>query len=163
MRYPGSLFLLGSGLCLGLVGTALLMVKFLGIAACPLCIWQRIFYLAYAALGLVGFVLARHGARRLPAVGMAVMSLAGAGVASYQVWIQRFAPTITCGGRERWWEAAVGWLGQRMPLLFQADGQCSDPAWEFLGLYLAEWSLLMFAVLFVLAAVIFLRHPRTVI
>jgi protein dithiol:quinone oxidoreductase len=148
-RFP---FVLGSVVSLSLVVGGVLMARFMNLAACPLCIWQRIFYLLFALLSSIGLVGANHRAIRIVSgLLMAAAAAAGAGVAGYQVWIQRFAPMTSCAGKEPWWEAAVRVAGEQLPLLFEANGLCSDPAWKFLGLSIADWSLLAFSGLFVLA------------
>jgi len=82
-----------------------------------------------------------------------MLAAAGTGifVAGYQVWIQRFAPDTSCSGRMTWWEELVDWAGDQVPLLFKASGLCSDPAWKFLGLSIADWSLGFFTLLFCVA------------
>jgi disulfide bond formation protein DsbB len=57
-----------------------------------------------------------------------------------------------------WWEELVDWAGDQVPILFRASGLCSDPAWKFLGLSIADWSLGMFALLLLLAAHTLLRR-----
>jgi len=141
-------------LAIGLLAFALalggaVLAHFLGLAACPLCIVQRMLYLLLALLA-GGALLARYWivVRRILAAAMSATAASGVFVAAYQVWLQRFAPpNTTCGGDLPWWESFVYWAGERVPLLFQASGLCSDPAWKFLGLSLAEWSLAMFALL----------------
>jgi disulfide bond formation protein DsbB len=83
---------------------------------------------------------------------MVLAAATGAFVAGYQVWIQRFAPMTSCAGEMAWWEELVEWAGQQVPLLFRASGFCSDPAWKFLGLSIADWSLGCFGALLLLAA-----------
>jgi disulfide bond formation protein DsbB len=149
VRFP---FLLGGLVSLGLVAGGVFLSAFMNLAACPLCIWQRILYLLFSLLSFAGFVGARHRpARRLFGLLMSVTAGTGAGVAGYQVWIQRFAPMTTCGGKEPWWELFVRWAGEKLPLLFEANGLCSDPAWTFFELSIADWSLLMFLSLIALA------------
>lgn len=151
-RDPRLPFALGGGLSFALVGGGLVMANLLGLAACPLCIWQRMLYLLFAALALAGVAFARQRFfRRLLAGLMASTAAGGAFVAGYQVWIQRFAPQTTCAGKEPWWEAFVNWAGEQLPFLFRASGLCADPAWKFLDLSIADWSLLMFCGLLVLS------------
>jgi disulfide bond formation protein DsbB len=66
-------------------------------------------------------------------------------VAGYQVWLQRVATDVSCAQDQPWWERLVDRAGEWMPLLFRASGLCSDPAWTFLGLSIAEWSLAAFS------------------
>ncbi len=140
-------FLVSGGASVLLVLGGLLLGHWLNLAACPLCIWQRMLYLLLGLLALLGLALLKHpGARRPLALLMAATAASGAWVAGYQVWIQRFAPAISCG-RESWWEAFARWAGEQMPLLFQSSGLCSDPAWTLLSLSIADWSLLAFLLL----------------
>ena len=149
---PGQTFLLGGGSSFALVLFGVLLAQTLGLAACPLCIWQRILYLLFAVLAGIGFFcVKRNLPRRLLAFLMACAAATGGGIAGYQVWIQRFAPMTTCAGKEPWWEAFVRWAGEQLPMLFKASGLCSDPAWKFLDLSIADWSLLCFCGLFVLS------------
>jgi disulfide bond formation protein DsbB len=155
-RFP---FLLGGTASLGLVVCGVLLAEFMRLAACPLCIWQRIFYLLFGLFAFIGLACAdRACARRGMAVLMMTAAGGGAGVAGYQVWIQRFSPMTTCVGKEPWWEAFIRVAGEQVPLLFKASGLCSDPAWKFLALSIADWSLLLFVGLFGLSAYAALRR-----
>jgi disulfide bond formation protein DsbB len=144
------LFVLVASLSLVLVG--LLLAELMRLAACPLCIIQRALYLALGLVAAIGLALAaRPLASRLAALPMALVAGTGVFVAGYQVWIQRFAPSTNCSPYPTWWEDMVDRAGEMLPLLFKASGLCSDPAWRFLGLSIAEWSLGWFA-LFLLVA-----------
>ena len=142
---------------LGLVVGGVLMTEFMRLAACPLCIIQRMLYLLLALLAALGMPLARTAARRLVAAAMAAAAGVGVFVAGYQVWIQRFAPETGCSGKMTWWEEFVDWAGQQVPILFQADGLCADPGWKLLGLSIAEWSFACFVGLLLLALYTLLR------
>ena len=54
-------------------------------------------------------------------------------------------------------ERLVDWLGMEWPALFLATGFCASRDWEFLGLSMANWSLLMFGGIAGYAALLFLR------
>ena len=152
LRNPGFPFAFGGWVGLALVVCGVLMARFLELAACPLCIWQRILYMLFAVLALIGYsCVAKPFVRRLVALLMACTAGAGACVAGYQVWIQRFSPVTTCVGKEPWWETFITWAGNQVPLLFKASGLCSDPAWKFLDLSIADWSLMFFSALLVLS------------
>lgn len=152
------LFVLAASLGLVLGGVAL--AELLRLAACPLCIIQRTLYLVlaiFAALGLA--VHTRPLAPRFAALAMVLTAATGIFVAGYQVWIQRFAPSTNCSPYPTWWEEMVERAGEVVPILFKASGLCSDPAWKFLGLSIAEWSLAWFA-LFLLVALYALMRKR---
>lgn len=128
-----------------LVGGGLVLANTLNLAACPLCILQRMLYLllaleAIAAWMLAGAPLPRRGA----AFVMAVTALTGVGVAAYQTWLQRFAKNASCTADQPWWESFVYWAGEKWPRMFEASGLCSEAGWRFLGLSIAEWSLVAF-------------------
>ncbi len=139
---------------IGLVGCALVagglaLAQTLNLAACPLCILQRMLYLLLACEALL--LLPLNRGHRLPALLMACTAATGAGIAAYQTWLQRFAGGISCGGSYPWWEQFVDWAGRQSPLLFQASGLCNEAGWVFLGLSIAEWSLLFFSAMTLLA------------
>ena len=83
------------------------------------------------------------------------VALAGTGVfvAGYQVWLQRFATDVSCTANAPWWEEFVYWAGEKVPALFEATGLCSEAGWKFLGLAIADWSLLAFSGLLILTLV----------
>lgn len=146
---PRALFVLTGIAALGLVAGGLVLAGTLNLAACPLCILQRMLYLllaveAVAAWALAGPTFAGTAPRRAAAFVMAATALAGAGVAGYQTWLQRFAKGVSCTADQPWWEQLVNWAGSQWPLMFEATGLCSEAGWKFLGLSIAEWSLTAF-------------------
>jgi len=157
-RFPFALALVIS---LGLVAGGVVLAVTLHIAACPLCIAQRMLYLGVAAAALLGIVLSRWRPPYLTAaLLMAVISATGACVAAWQTYLQRFAVETRCSGAMAWWEQLIDWAGEQVPLLFYASGLCSEPGWKFLGLSIAEWSLLAFSFLTALALYALLRRTN---
>ena len=75
--------------CLALLGFGLYLEHGLGLEPCPLCIFQR---LAYIAIMLISFIALLHGfgkvSSRLYCSMMALAALTGAGIAGRQVWLQ---------------------------------------------------------------------------
>lgn len=137
-----------------LVGGGLYLATALRLAACPLCIIQRMLYMVLAVLSLIGIAVAqRRAGQAVFALLNAVVAGTGVFVAAYQVWLQRFAHNVSCTADEPWWESFVDWAGMKVPFLFEANGMCSDPAWKFLGLSIADWSTLAFAGLLIVALV----------
>lgn len=152
-------FLVALAVSLGLVGGGVVLAQTLHIAACPLCIAQRILYLGVAAAALLG--LAARGWRPLQGLAallMGAIAATGVWVAAYQTYLQRFAVDTRCSGNLAWWELAIDWAGERLPLLFYASGLCSEPGWKFLSLSIAEWSLLAFSFLTAIALYALLRR-----
>ncbi len=131
---------------IGLVGGGVVLAQTMNLAACPLCILQRMLYLLLALEALLAWPLARSPAFiRLAAALMAATAATGAGIAAYQTWLQRFAKGVSCTADQPWWEGFVNWAGSQWPLLFEASGLCSEAGWKFLGLSIAEWSLVAFS------------------
>lgn len=154
MQFPTarSLFALVFALSTGLVAGGLYLAMALNLAACPLCIIQRMLYLALVVVALGGLSLPRcRLSQTLAALSGVLISGTGMFVAGYQVWLQRFAHDVSCTANAPWWEEMVYWAGEKLPLLFQANGLCSDPGWKFLGLAIADWSVLAFTALLLIS------------
>lgn len=131
---------------IAMVGGGVLLQQTLHIAACPLCILQRMLALLLLTLAAVGWWLfANRPTRLVLSLSMIATTLCGMFVAGYQTYLQRFAQQTSCSGQAAWWELLVDWAGEHLPLLFYASGLCSDPAWKFIGLSIAEWSLVLFS------------------
>jgi disulfide bond formation protein DsbB len=130
----------------------------MNLAACPLCILQRMLYLLLALESVAAWMVARAALqRRVAALLMLVTTITGAGIAAYQTWLQRWAKGVSCTADQPWWEAFVNWAGSQWPLMFEASGLCSEAGWKFLGLSIAEWSLVAFTSMTVAMLIALLR------
>ena len=144
---PRGLFAATGLAAVALVGGGLVLAHTMNLAACPLCILQRMLYLLLALEAVAAWLLAGSALalpRRAAAFVMAATALTGAGIAGYQTWLQRFAKGASCTADQPWWEHFVNWAGSQWPLMFEASGLCSEAGWKFLGLSIAEWSLVAF-------------------
>lgn len=139
--------------CSSLLAVGLYLQHVKGIEPCPMCIMQR-----YAMLvcGLIGLVAGLHNPGHKGFLAYAsllgVAALAGGGVAARQSWLQWFPPAVSeCGpGLEYMLESFP--LASALPMIFRGAGDCSVIDWTFLGLSIANWSFLVFAI--ILAALI---------
>ncbi|TXT31839.1 MAG: disulfide bond formation protein DsbB [Rhodocyclaceae bacterium] len=129
-----------------LVIAGLVIGEWLRINPYPLCIFQRVLYLAVAAFAILGVVL--PGARRLWAILIALSAAGGLATALYQTWMQLYPEQGTqCGyGEPNLIERLVDWLGMQWSYMFMATGFCSTRE-NILGLSIANWSILCFAML----------------
>ena len=155
---PRGLFAATGFAALGLVAGAVILQQTMNLAACPLCILQRMLYLLLALEAIAAWMLA--GAvlqRRLAALVMIATTLTGAGFAAYQTWLQRWAKGVSCTADAPWWEQLVNWAGSQWPLMFEASGLCSEAGWKFLGLSIAEWSLIAFSCMTIAMLIAILR------
>ena len=156
---PRRLFLVPLLAGVGLVGAGLILAKLMNLAACPLCILQRMLYLLAAAVAILGLTLPRAG-RILAGLLLLATTATGAFVAGYQVWLQRFATDTNCAADQPWWERLVDWAGLQAPWLFESTGMCNDRSWTFLTLSIADWSLLIFCGLSLFALYALARQRR---
>lgn len=146
MQAPRFPFVAALAMGLAMVGGGVLLQQTLHIAACPLCISQRMLAMLLFVLAAVGLTLNRHRSGRIATLTLMLATTAfGAFVAGYQTWLQRFAQDTPCSGQAAWWELMIDWAGEQIPILFYASGLCSDPAFKFIGLSIAEWSLVIFS------------------
>jgi protein dithiol:quinone oxidoreductase len=130
---------------------------------CPLCLLQRVVYMALMAVFLAA---ALHGPRRTGAIVystlLVVISLIGAGIATRHVWLQHLPKDKVpeCG-------PGLTYMLDRFPLMnalekiFRGSGECAEAAWRLLGLSIAEWSLVWFVLLGAYAIFIAANAPRT--
>lgn len=136
--------LAGVLICAGMMGFALYAQHVLLLDPCPMCIMQRI---AVIALGIV-FLLAalHHPARfgaRLYAALVALVAIAGAGVAGWHVRLQNMPPdeVPACGPG---FDYIVGNfpLADAFSLIFKGSGECAEVSWRLLGLSMPTWVLI---------------------
>ena len=149
MRPEPRLIYLGMFLvCAGLIGFALYLQHSLGLEPCPMCILQRY---AFVVLGVLALIAAIHGpalpGRRIYSALFVALAATGGGVAIRHVYLEHNPPKIfDCG-------ADVGYmlesfpLTEALPLIFRGTGDCTKVLWRFLGLSIAEWSLICFVFL----------------
>ncbi|MFA6309879.1 MAG: disulfide bond formation protein B [Sterolibacterium sp.] len=142
-----------------MVGGGVLLQQTLHIAACPLCISQRMLAILLFSLAFIGLLIGHRRSVRIATLTLMLATTAlGAFVAGYQTWLQRFAQDTQCSGQAAWWELLIDWAGEQIPILFYASGLCSDPAFKFIGLSIAEWSLVIFSALSVMVLRSLLRR-----
>jgi protein dithiol:quinone oxidoreductase len=139
--------------CAGLLAFAIYLQEEVGLEPCPMCILQRY---AFTALAIVALVAAIHGPRgaALKAYGglLALIAVAGAGVAIRQSYIQHYPPKISSCGTDLEFLVNTFPLSQALPKIFAGSADCAIVTWRLLGLSIAEWALLWFLVFAIAAA-----------
>lgn len=126
----------------------------MGLEPCPLCILQRVAFIALFVVCLLAAIHAPRGGTAKKAYGALALLAAGtgAGIAGRHVWLQHLPPDQVpdCGpGLEYMLEAFP--LSKTITMLFTGSGECAKVDWTFAGLSMPEWTLVWFAV-FVLGA-----------
>lgn len=137
--------------CAAMIGIALYMEHAMRLEPCPLCIMQRVFFIATGLVGLVAF-LHNPGTtgKRWYGAGMLLTAVAGSGFALRQIWLQHLPPdqVPACG-------PSLGYMLEEFPLaeviqvMFTGDGNCAEVLWvdPVIGLGIPQWALVGFAML----------------
>ena len=150
-------FIILSVFCFSLVGGALFIEQIYHIQACHLCILQRVIYIIVGLVSGVGFIFPKTSSYILFLIMFIVIGgLAAAGQQS----IMQYAPTLVneCGfGDPTLTEKLVNYLGDLWPSLFMVTGFCTQKDWLFLGMSLANWSILCYISIFCIAFIYFKR------
>ena len=140
---------LGFLACAGLMGYALYAQYVLGLAPCPLCIFQRI---ATIVTGILFLIAALHNPRTTGArvygalIGLA--ALGGVLISARHIWIQAQPPgtVAACG-------ADLNYLMEIMPVtdvvtkVLTGSGECGQIDWTLLGLSMPWWVAISLGVL----------------
>lgn len=137
---------------IGCFATGVVLSNFAHLAACPLCILQRMLYLSIGLFALAGLLFQRNRLIQRP-IALVLLSGAGLGafIAGYQSWLQHHPAAASCSANSPWWEDLVFWAGEKLPSLFLSSGMCSDPGFVLFGLSIAEYSIIIFSSLAVVA------------
>lgn len=131
---------------LGGVVVAIGLQHLAGLDPCPLCIIQRYAHLAVAALALVTAFATAAARPRLALLGGVLTlatALAGAAVASHQVWMQQ-NPVLARCSLQLFQLVNEAWPALLLPGLFRGAGDCLANDWIVFGLSMPAWSLVMF-------------------
>jgi disulfide bond formation protein DsbB len=153
-------YFLGALACIGLLGYAYVLQYFQGQDPCPLCLVQRVFYALFAIACIAGAIHAPRRGWNFLYGGLALASaLAGGATAARQVWLQHLpASEVPQCGPDLQFMIEHFPISRTLTFLVRGSGQCAEVHWRFLGLSIAEWSLLWFAGLAVYAAWLALRR-----
>src|SRR5574341_260354 len=149
-------YALGFAACAGLLGFAYYLQYYDYQDPCPLCILQRIAFMALAAIFLVAAV---HGPGRTGVIvysGLLVVAASiGAAIAARHVWLQNLPRNQIpeCGaGLEHMLKEFP--LKQTLEKVLSGSGECAEGGWTFLGLSIAGWSLAWFILFGVFAMIL---------
>ena len=132
--------------CIALMVFGLYLEYIQGLDPCPLCVFQRI---AYILIGLIALIGATHNPKDLFLVIykflIIITAITGALIAGRQVWLQHLPPELVpeCGpGLD--YMLNVFPFADAIRMILSGSGECAEVQWRFIGLSIAEWSLIMF-------------------
>ena len=148
-------------LCAALLGYGYFLQYAQGLEPCPLCMVQRFFFYLVAGVCLAAAVHApgRVGSIVYGALA-ALFAVGGAATAGRQVWLQHLpADKVPQCGPDLMYMLNNLPLSRTLEKLFYGSGECAKVDWTFLGLSIAEWSLLWFIGLALYALWLAARRP----
>jgi disulfide bond formation protein DsbB len=124
----------------------LYLQAFLNLEACPLCMTQRAFVVAW---GLIALIAALHNplgwGSRVYAALCGLAACAGAAVAARHVWLQHLPEdqVPACG-------PSLDYMLENLPfedtlsIVFAGDGNCANVSWSLLSFSIPEQTLAVF-------------------
>jgi disulfide bond formation protein DsbB len=130
---------LGFLACAGLMGYALYAQHVLGLAPCPLCIFQRV---ATIAVGVL----------------ITIAALGGVLISARHIWIQAQPPgTVAACGADLDYLLEIMPVTQVVTKVLTGSGECGKVDWMFLGLSMPWWVAISLGVLGLWALVVNFR------
>lgn len=122
---------------------------YLGLTACPLCIFQRIgmlgagFFFLLAAIHGPG----KRGLRFYALLGL-IPSLFGASIAARHVWLQGLpADEVPACGPDLAYMMEAFPFQKMITTVLRGSGECADIQWSLMGLTIPGWVLVVFIVI----------------
>lgn len=118
---------------------------------CPLCILQRIAFIAFFVVCLLATL---HGpsswGKRVYAVLASLSAMAGILVAGRHVWLQHLpADQVPACGPGLGFMLDAFPLSKTLKMVFTGSGECAKVDWSLMGLSMPEWTLISFVLLYV--------------
>jgi disulfide bond formation protein DsbB len=160
-------FFAGFLLCVALIAFALYAQYVLMMDPCPLCILQRVVFIALGVVFLVGALHGpRHYGRMVYAVLATLVATVGAAIAGRHLWIQSLPAdqVPSCGaplGYLLETRAGHGGLVGVLAKVLSGSGECAKVE-PILGVPMPAWSLLWFVVLAALAILVARRRESSI-
>jgi disulfide bond formation protein DsbB len=134
--------------------------RHLNLAACPLCMTQRVFVVAWGLIALVAFI---HNpgvtGSRIYGALCAISALGGAAIAGRHVWLQHLPPeeVPACGPSLEYMLETLPFT-ETLSIVMMGDGNCAQTMWTFMGLSIPEQTLILFIVTAVISLWQTFRH-----
>jgi disulfide bond formation protein DsbB len=126
----------------------LYLQEVLDLAACPLCMTQRVFVVLWGVFALIAVLHNPRGwGLRVYGILCALAAIAGGAVATRHVWLQHLPPdqVPACGPSLEYMLETLP-FSETLSIVMMGDGNCAETMWTFLGLSIPEQTLALFAV-----------------
>lgn len=139
--------------CFALLAFAYYVQFQLSIEPCPLCIFQRIAFIAIGLVFLAGAIQnpGRVG-RKSYALLMLLAAAVGTGISAYHLWVQHLGPDPLAGCTPGWnywvenYSLRYAWA-KTFEHAFTGHADCAEVNWTFLGLAMPFWTLVCYVLL----------------
>ena len=120
----------------------------LDLAACPLCMTQRVFVVLWGLFALLAVVHNPRGIGRRVYGGLcALAAIAGGAVAARHVWLQHLpADQVPACGPSLEYMLETLPFTETLSIVLMGDGNCAETLWTFLGFSIPEQTLALFTV-----------------
>lgn len=150
------LYLMGGVTVVLMYCSALYLQYMLHQEPCPLCMIQRVIFIA---IGVLFFIAAIHNASRIGAKIYSILILltatSGIAVAVRHIWIQHLPKdqVPSCG-------PGLDYMLKNFPMsdvwreVFHGSGECAEKGWTFMTLGIPEWALVSYVLLGVFAVMV---------
>ena len=158
---PRTLNFFGLAACIALIATAFYFQYVKELEPCPLCMMQRIVIYVLSALFLIAALhRPQLTGQRIYATLICLVSLAGAGFASRQLWLQSLPPeeVPACGPSLDYMLDVLPW-SEIVSVMMRGTGDCAEVQWTFLSLSIPGWTLLAFIIFALLGLMQWQRQP----
>ena len=91
---------------------------------------------------------------------LVIFAALGGGVAMRHAWLEHNPPKVFDCGADLGYMIESLPLSDALPMIFRGTGDCTQVLWRFLGLSIAEWALIWFAIFLVAAIVAATMKPK---
>ncbi len=134
----------------------------LGLAPCPLCMFQRAALIGVAAFCLLGVVfLPGKVFAKFIAFGATLSSGLGLAIAGRQVWLQHLPEDkVPECGPDLAFMLDVFPLSQVISTVFQGSGECAEVQWTWLSFSMPEWMVFVFLVITIIGLRFLFKRER---
>lgn len=153
----------------GLLGSgALIAVAYfyfqqqLGLAPCPLCMFQRVCLVGVMVFCFLGIMFRpKKFLSKLTALGVTICSSLGLAIAGRQVWLQHLPADKVpeCGPDLQFMLDAFPFMDMIQTVL-SGSGECAEVQWRLLGFSMGEWMVAIFAVMTILSVKLLFAKQR---
>lgn len=146
--------------CAGMLAYGILYLQnVVGLEPCPMCIVQRYCLILVGVFSALAAFSRRTAGWRL--WGLLAVAIGGFGLftAARQSWLQWNPPPLATCGRDLFGMIESFPLQRAIPMIFRGAGDCSAIDWTFLGMTIANWSFIWFAIFIVTILTTLLKFP----